>query len=105
MDERYIWIEAEQWAPGEWDSADCNSDVMVSFRDGAEWVSTFFTYKNIATLIDKYKRSGERLGGKYFWATDMVLVDELTRQRGEEVVAHLIKTDDFEKVFSINDDR
>lgn len=105
MDERYIWIEAEQWAPGEWDSPDCNSDVMVSFRDGAEWVATFFTYTNIAMLVDKYKQTGECLGGKYFWATDMVLVDELTRQRVEEVVAHLIETGDFEKVFSIDDDR
>ena len=40
--ERYIWIEAAQRAPGQWDPADCNSDVMVSFRDGAEWVATFF---------------------------------------------------------------
>ena len=103
MNERYIWIEAEQWASGQWDRADCNSDVIVSFRDGAEWVATFFTHKNIATLTDKNKRTGECLGGKYFWASDMIILDELTRERVEEVVAHLIETGEFEKVFSIDD--
>ncbi len=104
MDERYIWIEAEQWASGQWDPADCNSDVMVSFCDGAEWVATFFTYRNIATLTDKNKRTGECLWGKYFWASDMIILDELTRERVEEVVAYLIETGEFEKVFSIDDE-
>ena len=94
-----MWIEAEQWARGEWEPIDCNSDVIVSFEKGAEWVATFFTYQNILSLAKKNQSTGECLNGKYFWATDMILVDELTRERVEEVVSHLIETGEFESVF------
>ncbi|MGI8653607.1 MAG: hypothetical protein ACR2LC_00145 [Pyrinomonadaceae bacterium] len=100
----YIWIEAEQWASDEWSPTDDNSDVIVSFENGAEWVATFFTYKNISTLVKKNMLSGECLQGKYFWASDMILVDEIGRARVEEVVRHLIDDGEFEKVFRINDE-
>ena len=100
----YIWIEAEQWASGEWNPTDCNSDVMVSFEKGAEWVATFFTYKNISTLVEKNKSSGECLHGRYFWAGDMILVDEVSRERIEEVVRHLVEAGEFEGAFWINDE-
>ena len=103
MQEYFIWIEAEHWAPGEWNSVDCNSDVMVSFREGAEWTATFFTYNNIKTLAEKNKRTGECLQGTYFWATDMILVDELSRERIEELVKHFIETGEFESIFTLND--
>ncbi|HJQ25278.1 MAG TPA: hypothetical protein VKA60_15265 [Blastocatellia bacterium] len=102
MQEYYIWIEAEQWTPGEWNPIDCNSDVMVSFREGAEWTATFFTYANISTLVEKNGKSGECMYGKYFWATDMILVDEITRERIEEVVKHLIETGGFESIFRMS---
>jgi len=94
-----IWIEAEQWAPGEWVPGDCNSDVFVTFENGERWVATFFTYQNISSLAKKNQSTGECLGGKYFWATDMILVDELTRERIEEVVSDLIAAADFKTVF------
>ncbi len=94
-----LWIEAEQWASGEWDPADCNSDVKVSFENDGEWVATFFTYKNISTLAKMHRSTGECLNGRYFWATDMILVDELSRARVEQVVADLILEGDFESVF------
>lgn len=31
---REIWIEAEQWAEGEWNQEDDNSDVIVPFDTG-----------------------------------------------------------------------
>src|SRR6185295_19098650 len=72
-----IWIEAEEWAPGEWNPFDANSDVLVSFEHGRTWVATFFSYKNIQSLVDKYRVTGESLSGKYFWASDLILVDEV----------------------------
>ena len=95
-----IWIEAEQWAEGEWDSLDCNSDVIVSFESKGKWVATFFTYENIKTLAKRHADNGECLNGKYFWATDMILVDEFTRKRVEEVIAQLLADEEFERVFS-----
>ncbi|HYE76162.1 MAG TPA: hypothetical protein VEF04_22645 [Blastocatellia bacterium] len=83
-----IWIEAEEWTSSEWNINDCNTDVAVTFTDGRRWTATFFTYSNISTLIEKNRQSGECLSGKYFCASDMVLVDEVSRERIElEVVS------------------
>ncbi len=42
------------------------------------------------------------LKGRYFWATDMILVDQLSRERVEEVVSHLISEGEFENAFSVS---
>jgi hypothetical protein len=94
-----LWIEAEQWAPGEWNPADCNSDVKVTLSDDSEWMATFFTYTNIKVLKEKNQPTGECLSGRYFWATDLILVDLLTRARILEVVEDLIETNEFERAF------
>ncbi len=68
--------------------------------DGTRWVATFFSYANIASLAEKNGRTGENLHGKFFWASDMILVDEVSRQRIEEVVAHLLEQDKFKWVLT-----
>jgi hypothetical protein len=99
--QRYsVWIEAEEWAPGEWTPADDNSDVIVTFENGGSWVTTFFSYQNILSLAAKNRHTGECLDGKFFVATDMILVDEVSRERIEEVVAELLKESDFERCFA-----
>ncbi|NQX65652.1 hypothetical protein HQN90_05875 [Paenibacillus alba] len=95
----FIWIEAEHWSQGEWNIYDGNTDAIVTFEDGSRWVASFFTYKNIQTLAEKNQQTGECLQGKYFWGSDMVLVDECSRIRIEEVVEHLIFKGDFEVIF------
>jgi len=100
MEDYKIWIEAEEWAPGQWDPEDCNSDVLVMFHNGSAWVATFFTYQNISSLSEKNRRSGECLQGGYFWASAMILVDQLTRGRVEEVVSELLANHEFDQVFS-----
>src|ERR671916_1270078 len=95
-----IWIEAEEWAEGEWTPADDNSDVIVTFETGERWVATFFSYQNILSLAKKNRGTGECLSGKYFVATDMILIDEVSRERIEEVVADLLKQDEFKRYFA-----
>ncbi|WP_251565296.1 hypothetical protein [Paenibacillus pasadenensis] len=99
-----IWIEAEHWAEGEWNIQDGNTDAIVTFEDGSRWIASFYTYKNILTLAEKNQGTAECLQGKYFWSSDMVLVDECSRNRIEEVVEHLIEQFDFESIFSKCDD-
>ncbi len=41
------------------------------------------------------------MNGAYFWATDMILVDEVSRKRIEEVVTHLIIEDEFDQIFKL----
>ena len=95
-----VWIEAEEWKPGEWDPENDNTDVCVTFADGSRWIATFFTYSNIGKLVEKYRRTGECNHGKYFWATDMILVDRVSRDRIEEIIQYLIDHEEFENVFS-----
>lgn len=36
-----IWIEAENWAEGEWNIHNDNTDAIVSFEDGSRWIASF----------------------------------------------------------------
>jgi hypothetical protein len=95
-----IWIEAEAWAPGAWTPEDDNTDVIVTWKDGRRWGASFFSYKHIQTLTEKNKQTGECFSGAYFWASNILLIDRVSRQRIEEVINHLIKEDEFEVIFT-----
>lgn len=94
-----IWIEAEEWVEGEWDIHNDNTDVIVEFDNGERWLASFFTYSNINKLVEKNKATGECLNGKYLWSSDMILVDEVSRERIQEVVNYMINKGDFEGEF------
>ena len=95
-----IWIEAEHWSPGQWVPRNANSDVVVTFADGSRWTATFVSYDNVSAMRLKNQETGECLAGRYFWAADMVLVDEVTRNRIEAVVQDLISAGEFEAAFT-----
>lgn len=99
-----IWIEAEEWADGECTPDDDNTDVIVIDLSGKKWIASFFTYSNILSLAEKNKGTGECLGGAYFWASDVILIDEVTRSRIESVVLDLIERGEFESAFNLVDD-
>ncbi|MNI08523.1 hypothetical protein D3C73_615640 [compost metagenome] len=94
-----IWIEAEEWAEGQWNIDDGNTDVMVIFEDDSRWVASFYTYKNIHTLVEKNRSTRELLAGRYFWGSDMILIDQCSRQSMEQVIKDLISEGQFENVF------
>ncbi len=99
MGEYTIWIEAEVWEPGSWDPTDANADVAVTFADGSRWFATVFTYRNVLTLTERWRRTGESFGGRYFWTSDLLLLDELSRARIEEVIAHTLANGEFAAIF------
>lgn len=95
-----VWIESEEWARGKSDINNDNTDVIVEFDNGTRWIASFFTYSNISKLVEKNRSTGECLSGKYFWSSDMILVDEISRKRIEEVINHLISKGEFESIFN-----
>jgi hypothetical protein len=95
-----IWIEAEQWAEGELDPFNDNSDVIVTFEDDSRWVATFVTFKNITTLTEKNRKTGECLSGSYLWASDMILIDAIDQDKIKTVINDLITSGEFENAFS-----
>ena len=99
MPDYEIWIEAEHWSPGQWVPRNANSDVIVTFPDGRRWTATFVSYENISTMRLKNQETGECLTGRYFWAADLVLVDEVTRSRIGDVINDLLARGEFAGAF------
>lgn len=96
-----IWIESEAKGPiigGEIHTND-NSDVIVTLVNGVRYVATFFTYENINFLTEKNKQTGENLRGKYFWASNMILIDSIDRTSIEQVVSSLVASGEFVSSF------
>ena len=92
-----IWIGSEENGPiqGGISEINDNSDVIVTLENGERYVATFFTYQNIEWLKQKNQKTGECLSGKYFYATDLILIDKLNREEVINVVNHLIKENEF----------
>lgn len=82
------------------DSQDDNVDVEVVFPNGERYVATFFTLKNLETIMNRHAQSGECNYGKYLWAADMVIVRELTTEAIRETVAYMILERELESAFS-----
>jgi hypothetical protein len=95
-----LWIEAEEWPAGEWQPADAVTDAIVTLADGSRWIATFCAFAHVETLRRNCADSGENLGGKYLWASDLVLVDDTSRPSLEAVVRDLIAAGDVPSAFS-----
>ncbi|MDF2804916.1 MAG: hypothetical protein K0S61_4821 [Anaerocolumna sp.] len=46
-----IWIEAECWAPGEWDINNDNTDVVVTFKEDCIKAREYYQEKNIPIIV------------------------------------------------------
>ena len=99
---KHIQIESETKGPiiGGEEYVNDNSDVHVEFENGEKYVATFFTYRNIEWLKQKNLKTGECLGGKYFWSSDMIMVERTDRQTIELVINELLTNEEFKSIFS-----
>ncbi|WP_090446051.1 hypothetical protein [Duganella sp. CF458] len=91
-----IWIDAEHWAEGEWRPDDEIVDVLVTLIDGSRWEATTCSFKHVQTLTSRWSRSGECLGGRYFWAKNLILVTDTSRTTIEQTILDLIENGEFE---------
>ncbi len=82
------------------DADDDNVDVELRFDDGSRYAATFFTLKNLESLFEKNKQTGECKGGLYLWAAAMVIVQRLSEATISETVADLIAAGEFEGAFA-----
>ena len=95
-----VGIEAEEWPAGEWDPADSVTDVEVTLADGSRLVASFCAFAHLATLRRNCAESGECLGGRYLWGSDLVLVEDTSRSTIEAVVRDLVASGDLEGAFT-----
>jgi hypothetical protein len=82
------------------DRVDDNVDLEVRFDDGSRYAATFFTLDNLRSLFAKNEQTGECGGGVYFWASNMVILKQLTEASIALTVAELIAQGEFESAFT-----
>lgn len=85
-----------------------NTDVVAVVEEEDEnsggkktvkYVAAFFTYANVADLQSRHVKTGEYLNGKYFYAKNMVLVDDCSLENVKTIVSHLVEEGDFRDAF------
>jgi hypothetical protein len=97
-----VWISLETKGfitPAE--SIDQNTDIIVTLSTGERYAATFFTYQNIVTLTSEKRLSGEWLGGRYLWATDMLLIEKIDRLLIHQVIEDLINDGSWPAAFRL----
>jgi hypothetical protein len=85
--------------PRHYSGHDDNVDVDVYF-DECRYRATFFTTRNIQSIMRSYRQTGECAGGRYFWAAAAIIVDRIDQNTVETVVADLLRSGEFESAFS-----
>lgn len=78
------------------DEADTVDDVdaLVVLPDRSRWSATFMTLEAIARVLEKWKLSGECLGGIFFQCPDLVIVREPGVPAMLEVIEGLLDDDE-----------
>lgn len=76
-----------------------STDVIIQMENGDKHVASFFTYDFISEWKLKEKNSDENFHGKFFWAPNMIIVDNCRKDNIINIVQHLIDEGDFKEVF------
>ena len=84
----------------EFDHHDDSIDVIVEMENGRVFSATYFTLKNIDTIFRRNNSSGECNHGQYFWASNMIIVESLTKEVVSESISDLVETGEFYNVFA-----
>lgn len=82
-----------------WDPFDDNIDVEVEFDNGSRYTATFFTLKNLESLFEKNRVTGECGNGLYVWAVEMIVVRDLRLETLRSTVESLLNEDEFHSAF------
>ncbi|MFJ8888551.1 hypothetical protein ACIRJR_34820 [Streptomyces sp. NPDC102402] len=91
-------------SPDEDLEAVCNVDAEVRLMDGSRWSATVFTVAEVERLMEVGTRSGEDLGGRYFWCSDGLIVREPGIESMAHVIAGLLASGAFSQVLQRLDD-
>ena len=78
---------------------DDNTDVILKTKEGEMFVASFFSYNSIKRNALKNQSTHAYLQGQYFLATNVVFVEECSRELIELVVKDLEAEGNLENVF------
>jgi len=75
------------------------TDAIVRLDSQENYIATFFTFEKIAEMKKKHIQQNDFLGGKYFWQSNMILVEICERDTIEQVIQDLWDEGNFFKAF------
>ncbi|MEV7565694.1 hypothetical protein [Streptomyces tanashiensis] len=82
-----------------------NVDVEVRLTvDGSRWSATMFTLAEVERTMDRWSRTGEGMGGRYFWCFDGPIVRDPGIDSMTQVLAGLLDDGGFAQVLRRLDD-
>lgn len=96
---KQLYLSIEQEEEEELDYNKSHTDVIVIMENGEKFAASFFSYRNIEVLKAENEANEEFLKGLFFWAPNMLLIEDCKRQTVEMVVQYLLEEGDFENVF------
>jgi len=70
--------------------ANDDEEVCITLEDGRQLYCWFFTLGKIKTIMMRHRLSGESNKGTYFWATNMIIIDEISKDLMESTLKKLI---------------
>lgn len=76
-----------------------STDVIVQLSSGEKYIASFFTFHHLTAMRQENLKTGDFIAGKYFWAKNMLLIDQCTEQHVRLVINHLLEEGDFQDVF------
>jgi hypothetical protein len=94
-----ISLTAEELGHAPLDYADLNTDVIVRFADGDEYVATFFSFRNLEAMFAENRMEQEQHAEPYYKILNAVLVESLQKSKLLPVIEHMIVEGDFQVVF------
>lgn len=93
-----IILTAEKLADKPVDYEDMNTDVIVDFEDGEQYVATFFSYKNLKKMLEADLKAESKLH-EYYLIVNLVLVENFNNGNLFPVVESMIAEGDFQLAF------
>jgi hypothetical protein len=79
--------------------SDDNVDVVIRLAGGEIFYATFFTLKNLESIMKRYKETGECLSGRYLWAKNMIVVDDLHEKTIHAAIHDLVLSGEYLHAF------
>ncbi|MFC7381845.1 hypothetical protein [Sphaerisporangium rhizosphaerae] len=90
------------WEGYEPDTAD-EADATITFPDGSRRYATFMTLSVIQRIIDKSTRTGESLGGRYFWWSDLIIIRDVGFAGMAAAIRDLVESGEIERACGLLD--
>jgi len=72
------------------------ADATITFPDGSRRYATFMTLDVVRRIMDKDARTGESLGGRYFWCSDLIIIRDVGLESMAAAIRDLISSGDIE---------